>query len=385
MSLKYTIRSRVSFVSIPHFTLYRYRENGCLHTLIGSDQLYGRGGVVHAVAWSPRVDKNELVSASQDSSIQLWNAETCRTISGPLFGHEHGVLYVIFSPDGKRIVSCSDDGTIQIWNEENLHPLQHRSSVKHDRPVRAISISPDSRHIAYATDDKRSIQQLLVNLDDGTLSPTSRPPGEHGGVIHSVVYSPGGGYIASGSADKKVRVWNTKSPRAGPRVFTGHTNTVTSVAFSPDEKHVISGSLDGTVRIWSIDPPKNSEPRVLLPKGSSPSPSESPNPASVEQEVTALSISRREHGYVIAAASSDSAVRLWEITDTALSRAPEEKLEPVGTLKGYGESVHSVSFSPDGTRLATGSDNGVLMIWEIEGDTHSADDSLSDIAGLTPS
>jgi WD40 repeat protein len=50
----------------------------------------------------------------------VWDAEKLEQIGEPLIGHSNGVFSVAFSPDGKQIVSSSDDKTIQVWDAEKL-------------------------------------------------------------------------------------------------------------------------------------------------------------------------------------------------------------------------------------------------------------------------
>ena len=69
--------------------------------------------------------------------------------------------------------------------------------------------------------------------------------------IRSLVYSPDGSVLASGSRDRTIRLWNLET---GELLHTlrGHTDGINSVAFSADGSTIISGSRDDTVRIWNV-------------------------------------------------------------------------------------------------------------------------------------
>src|SRR5215510_6524018 len=65
-------------------------------------------------AFSP--DGKRIVTASEDRTARLWDAETGRPIGDPLRGHGHQVWSAVFSPDGTRIVTASRDKTARVWD-----------------------------------------------------------------------------------------------------------------------------------------------------------------------------------------------------------------------------------------------------------------------------
>jgi len=73
----------------------------------------------------------------------------------------------------------------------------------------------------------------------------------HSGSVNSVVFSPDGRQILSGSSDGTIKLWDIDTGRE-LRTFSGHKGRVESVAFSPDGKKILSASSDGTVRLWDV-------------------------------------------------------------------------------------------------------------------------------------
>ena len=66
----------------------------------------------------------------------------------------------------------------------------------------------------------------------------------HTDWIRSMVFSPDGKTLASGSADNTVRLWDIITGK-NRGILTGHTGAVTGVAFNPDGRTLVSGSYDG--------------------------------------------------------------------------------------------------------------------------------------------
>uniref|UniRef100_A0AAV1TF46 Phospholipase A-2-activating protein n=1 Tax=Peronospora matthiolae TaxID=2874970 RepID=A0AAV1TF46_9STRA len=71
-------------------------------------------------------------------------------------------------------------------------------------------------------------------------------------VTASVALANGG--FATGSMDKKIRLFDAKGQRVG--LLSGHEGGVISLALSVDKKLLLSGSWDGTARVWSLETQK---------------------------------------------------------------------------------------------------------------------------------
>ena len=75
----------------------------------------------------------------------------------------------------------------------------------------------------------------------------------------SVVYSPDGQRIISGSYDKTIRIWNAETGSAIGNPVEGHNRSVTSIAYTPDAQHNNFGSSDRDIHLWDSstqDPPR---------------------------------------------------------------------------------------------------------------------------------
>ncbi len=69
--------------------------------------------------------------------------------------------------------------------------------------------------------------------------------------VTSVAISPSGQYVAAGSLDTVVRIWDVQTGQLVERL-RGHRDSVYSVAFTPDSKGVVSRSLDKTLKFWDV-------------------------------------------------------------------------------------------------------------------------------------
>ena len=329
--------------------------------------LTGHTGRVYSVSFSP--DGQTLASGSWDGTVRIWDVNTGRQLR-TLTGHMQPVNSVSFSSDGQKIATGSDDETVRLWDANTGDPL--RTLTGHTFLVNSVSFSPDGQKIATGNGDG---WVRIWDVNTGAPLQTVR---ERTAYVNSVSFSPDGQTLASGSGDSTVRLWNVNTG-ARLQTLTGHTDSVSSVSFSPDGQTLASGSVDNTVRIWDV------------------------NTGAPLQTLTGhtgwvSSVSFSPDGQTLASGSWDGTVRIWDANTGAplqtftghtdlwslaflLVLMVRRWQVGVGTgqcvfgmrtrvllfrpSRGIRPVVFSVSFSPDGQTLATGSWNGTVLLWDL--------------------
>jgi WD40 repeat protein len=103
-----------------------------------------------SVAWFP--DGQRLITASRDRTIRLWSSETGYQMGQELGGHQAWTVQVTVSSDGKLIAALSGD-CIRLWNAITLDQIL--LVLKRDSPVLCMAISAGTRFIAGGSGDKK--------------------------------------------------------------------------------------------------------------------------------------------------------------------------------------------------------------------------------------
>ena len=98
----------------------------------------------------------------------------------------------------------------------------------------------------------------------------------HSRGVTSVSCDPSGKYLASGSRDNTVKIWDTKTGKC-LHTFTGHSHCVFSVSWDPSGTYLASGSDDKTLKLWDLDKALHPKPKAK-PAPQKPKPAPQPKP-----------------------------------------------------------------------------------------------------------
>jgi tricorn protease-like protein len=211
----------------------------------------------------------------------------------------------------------------------------------HEGTVWSVAVTPDGRYVVSGSGD------WTVRLWELRTGREVRRFTGHQGQVNSVAVTPDGRYVVSGSGDWTVRVWELRTGRELRR-FTGHLGRVYSVAVTPDGRYVVSGSWDWTVRVWELGTGREVH-RFTGHKKQVYSVAVTPDGRYVVSG-SGGSGSERDTWIV------DNTVRLWEL----------ETGQDVRPLTGHESGVNSVTVTPDGRYVVSGSWDWTVRVWELE-------------------
>ncbi|KAM5153356.1 WD repeat, SAM and U-box domain-containing protein 1 isoform 4-T7 [Mantella aurantiaca] len=174
-----------------------------------------------------------LVSGAADGSVALWNVPL-KKFHRSGFVKDGSLVACAFSPDGNLFITGSSSGDITAW-DENMRCLYNEKA--HDLGVTCCDFSSQTT----------TGLEMRCKL---TLSGHTAP-------VLSCAFSSDGQIIVSGSVDKSVIIFSTKTGSI-LHILTHHTRYVTACALAPNQPLLATGSMDKTVTIWKLGPASQS-------------------------------------------------------------------------------------------------------------------------------
>ncbi|MCL7037952.1 hypothetical protein MKW94_006590 [Papaver nudicaule] len=260
LSLKHILRSHqnpVSFVSWSPddkmlltcgneevLKLWDVETGICMHTF--GDLI----PVVSSCAWFP--DSKRLVCASSDPKkcIYMWDLqgnelEAWRGVRMPK------VTDLALTPDGEHLISVCFEKNIRIFNFRT----KTERIIKEEHVITSLSVSRDSEFFIINLNSQEIHMHDIAGNWKTPLKYMGHKQGKY--VIRSCFGGANNMFIASGSEDSKIYIWNRRNCEP-VEILSGHLNNVNCVSWNPKRPHMLaSASDDQTIRIWGPSRRKN--------------------------------------------------------------------------------------------------------------------------------
>lgn len=347
-----------------------------------------------------------MATCSADKTVRLWRIkpdnqiEEDHTVS-PLTGHTYYVHCCQFSPCGRILASSSTDGRVIFWDVKTgkqLHELSHESGVC----LKICRFSPDGYQLLTGSDDETlalwDVNPVFAMLETKPvakqLCSKMRSFVGHEGSIFAADFSPDGEIIVSGCSVGELRFWDAKYGHDPPllELDAAHDLGVTASVFCPikaitpenkvrfqDPKrpchisgHVVLATAGNcnTVKLWRVS--------TILEFDVSPMCTLSVHTSSVS------SVAFSPNGQILASASTDKSLALWNVTDGTLIKHWECHSRYLTSCAFY-----QANFNDASLLLATGSNDKSIKLWylkfDLSGDKadHSAKISSEDVTTLS--
>jgi WD40 repeat protein/DNA-binding SARP family transcriptional activator len=299
-------------------------------------------GLFTAVAFGP---DSRIATGMSDGTTVVWElaAEGAEPVL-TLGGHETAVETVDFSPDGTRLTTSGDDGDVKVWDITSTGGGHEWLTLPGEG---GLAYSPDGERLAVGSEDGK------IHVYDAGSGREKLALQAHEGRVNAIAFDPTGSTLATaGLVDGTARILDAASgdelatfdlalsgereSRPCPLYRTSLTQAF-DVAFSPNGAMLATGGWEGPSSTIIWDPTRGDRPRVL--------------PQAPEQDLWGRTVDFSADGRLVAGVAWDE-VFVWSVEDDRI----------VGRL--HEQQVTALAFSPDGRRLATGSIEGSLKVWD---------------------
>ncbi|NOS69419.1 MAG: PQQ-binding-like beta-propeller repeat protein, partial [Verrucomicrobia bacterium] len=197
---------------------------------------------IWGIPYAVKPDEPLCVRGREDGTVEVLSLAN-GTEAAHWSAHTSGICAIVFSSDGKRLATGSKTGEVKIWEFATRRELARLGPVRGQ--ANCLAFSPDGRALAAVANSTRV---WLWDMNTGQEIKLDGQDIE----AYAVAFSPDGKLLAATTGtSNEVHLWELPSGRH-VAVLKSHVMGINSVAFSPDGKTLATGSTDRRVKLWNV-------------------------------------------------------------------------------------------------------------------------------------
>ena len=374
--------------------------------------LIGHKNTINALTFAPDGTQPYagcLASGSIDGTIRFWNPETGKELVTFATGHTESVKTVAFSENGTVLASTSIDGVVEMWNMETAQLLTTFTKGQ-CTAIGVGALSPDATLFAsrgsdglmWFSPDGSSYngsftvhnRMKLWDIPNNAEVPTPWLKGEDSanalafspnneilvvgfwlesglyaghisagvelfnfntkrGVRTNLMFSPNGRLLAADIDRDQTQVWNIETQH---NLTPPNIEGADALAFSPDSTILAQAHRQNGIVLWNVTPTGMQErSRISKSQG------RSDDMLIFSPDGKTLLQSKKENW--------QQSIQLWDV----------DSGEDLGVFNlGHTENITTLAFSHDGEILASGSDDGTVLLWDWHKIISKARENMTD-------
>jgi WD40 repeat protein len=279
----------------------------------------GHQGAITALAFS--ANNALLASIGVDRTLRYWNVADGKLLA-TIGAHTGSVNNVAINPNNTAAYTVGDDGYLKFWT---LSPQPSKTLPGHTAAIRALAMTNDNAAF-YTGGEDRTIRHFTIAGAKEVRSFAGPQAG-----ITSVATHPANAFVAAGTQDCRVFLWNNADAKALAN-WLAHDGAVHSIQVQPQGQQLMTAGADGLVKFWAL-------PHV-------------PSRTFAHPDGVLVAVASPD-GKKVYTGSSDKFVRIWETTKQGMEKQ----------FAGHTGPVTAVAVSPNLQVLASGSTDHTVRLW----------------------
>ncbi|XP_055320942.1 bromodomain and WD repeat-containing protein 3 isoform X2 [Sitodiplosis mosellana] len=302
-----------------------------------------------------------IITGADDLLVKLWSAIDGRLLC-TFRGASAEITDIAVNLENTLLAAGSLDHIVRVWDLQTASPVAVLCG--HTGRITSVNFCPSPReHLKYlvttSTDGSVAFYQYATSRD-GKTNFAPKPTQYHEKMrpgqaqMMNAAFSPGGHFLAAGSADHNVRVYHMAED--GPKRILeteAHSDTVDSIQWAHNSLRYVSGSKDGTALVWHFERQQWKSMRLEMTERlpTCPTPTEKDKKSSVTMVGWDLT------DEFVFTAVNDFTIKVWNAATGKLHRVMRGHTDELYVLESHPKDAHIL--------MSAGHD-GKMIIWDVK-------------------